>query len=531
MATRNDDRPHHRGDDSGPVRRRPRCRQPARPAPRRRRAPPGHAADFLPSDKAGFGTSTTRGSHVWFTLQPGGGTGEIYYPTLGSPAARRLGFVVTGPNGYAVRVDRVGSHHVTLTDAHSLTFRQVDTGPKHAWQLRTTYVTDPAHNALRIGIHFNSLDGTAVPAVRAVRADAVELDLQRFRTHPRERARRLRRACGKRPPGPTGIHRHVERLPRHQRRLARPARQRPARPPLHVRPERQPRADRADVADRPARPSRRRAHRRLRRLADRGAAHRPGRCGRDVRRDRRRLRARLACLPGRPAPAARLAAQHAGATRVPRLGDGPCRVRGQDPPRRVRRVADHALGMGRREEPDRPVSPRVVTRSLPDRDRADRRRRPGRGEPRTGLPVRPATEVRRLVPAELHRRRQAVLGRPATGRGGRPDRAGLPTAPGGPRLVAARQGSRRFPARLPPGRLRRPVHPAGPLGEPERLLPRHHRQRDRRTGLRGVDRPAQRGGRGGPALSREGRLVAGAREGLDGHRQRPVLVHSGTSCG
>ena len=122
---------------------------------------PGNAADFLPSDKAGFGTSTTRGSHVWFTLQPGGGTGEIYYPTLGSPAARRLGFVVTGPNGYAVRVDRVGTHRVTLTDAHSLTFRQVDTGPKHAWQLRTTYVTDPAHNALRIGIHFNSLDGTA----------------------------------------------------------------------------------------------------------------------------------------------------------------------------------------------------------------------------------------------------------------------------------------------------------------------------------------------------------------------------------
>jgi glucoamylase len=130
-------------------------------APRAGTAPgaPGRAADFLPSDKAGFGTSTSRGSHVWFTLQPGGGTGEIYYPTLATPAARRLGFVVTGPGGYAVRVDRVGRHHVALADPRSLTFRQVDTAPGHAWQLQTTYVTDPARNAMRIAVHFRSLDG------------------------------------------------------------------------------------------------------------------------------------------------------------------------------------------------------------------------------------------------------------------------------------------------------------------------------------------------------------------------------------
>ena len=121
---------------------------------------PGQGADFLPSDKAGFGTSATRASHVWYTLQPGGGTGEIYFPSIGTPAARRLGFVVTGPGGYVARVDSVGTHRTVLADPHSLTYKQVDT-VHNRWQLTTTYVTDPARSALRVAVHLDSLDNTA----------------------------------------------------------------------------------------------------------------------------------------------------------------------------------------------------------------------------------------------------------------------------------------------------------------------------------------------------------------------------------
>jgi glucoamylase len=118
---------------------------------------PGQAADFLPSDKAGFGTSTTRASHVWYTLQPGGGTGEIYYPSIGTPAARRLGFVITGPGGYVAQADSVGTHRTVLADPRSLTYRQVDT-VHNRWRLETTYVTDPARSALRVSVHLDSLD-------------------------------------------------------------------------------------------------------------------------------------------------------------------------------------------------------------------------------------------------------------------------------------------------------------------------------------------------------------------------------------
>jgi glucoamylase len=117
---------------------------------------PGEQVAYLPSDKAGFGTSSTRASHVWYTLQPQGGTGEIYFPSLATPAARRLDFAVVDPSGHAVRVEQVGTHRTVLADPRSLTYRHVDTGPGKAWQLQTTYVTDPARSALRIAIHFES---------------------------------------------------------------------------------------------------------------------------------------------------------------------------------------------------------------------------------------------------------------------------------------------------------------------------------------------------------------------------------------
>src|SRR3954454_133086 len=61
--------------------------------------------------------------------------------------------------------------------------------------------------------------------------------------------------------------------------------------------------------------------------------------------------------------------------------------------------------------PVRAVSPGLVARPLPDRLVTRAGRRQGGCEPRAGLPLRPAAEVRRLVPAELAGRRDAGLGR------------------------------------------------------------------------------------------------------------------------
>jgi glucoamylase len=118
---------------------------------------PGTAAAYLASNKAGFGTANDRRSQVWYTLQPGGGTGELYYPNLGTPAARSLGFVVVDRSGTAVRVADSGSHRTSLADEHSLTYRQTDTGANNAWRLVSTYVTDPRRSTVLVSVRFSSL--------------------------------------------------------------------------------------------------------------------------------------------------------------------------------------------------------------------------------------------------------------------------------------------------------------------------------------------------------------------------------------
>ncbi|MDQ1737474.1 MAG: glucoamylase [Pseudonocardiales bacterium] len=118
---------------------------------------PGTAAAYLPSDKAGFGTANSVRSTLWYTLQPGGGTGELYYPDLGTPAARSLAFIVVN-RGHAVRVADTASHHTVLADQHSLTYRQTDTDQHNGWRLQTTYVTDPQRSTVVADVRFTSLD-------------------------------------------------------------------------------------------------------------------------------------------------------------------------------------------------------------------------------------------------------------------------------------------------------------------------------------------------------------------------------------
>lgn len=54
------------------------------------------------ADKDGFGTSTTPGSKVWYTLNNGALT-EVYYPDLDTPSVRDLQFIVSDGRTFAER--------------------------------------------------------------------------------------------------------------------------------------------------------------------------------------------------------------------------------------------------------------------------------------------------------------------------------------------------------------------------------------------------------------------------------------------
>jgi glucoamylase len=114
----------------------------------RERAPgaPGKHADWAPADKAGFGTSATRASRVWFTLRDPNLT-EVYYPDLAHPSARELTFMVDG---------RPVTSGTVAND--TLIYTQTSERARH-WRLIRTYATDPERATVLVKVRFDSLDG------------------------------------------------------------------------------------------------------------------------------------------------------------------------------------------------------------------------------------------------------------------------------------------------------------------------------------------------------------------------------------
>ncbi|MBV8377071.1 MAG: hypothetical protein JO279_08705, partial [Verrucomicrobia bacterium] len=136
---------------------------------------PGGNADWLPSNKTGFGTSYPTASNVWFTLE-GGRLSEVYYPLLDTPSVRNLDFVVTDGQSFAVKAQDASTstrlvnpdhgrrevHHGWRKDGddpNSLTYQIVNADTANRWRLTTTFVTDPSRTTLLIDVEFTSLDG------------------------------------------------------------------------------------------------------------------------------------------------------------------------------------------------------------------------------------------------------------------------------------------------------------------------------------------------------------------------------------
>ena len=202
------------------------------------------------------------------------------------------------------------------------------------------------------------------------------------------------------------------------------------------------------------------------------------------------------------------------------VGDGARRQRGQATPRRPHRLAEHALGLGPADDRGAlgRVPPGLAARPLSGGHRAARARRQRRGEPAARLHLRAPAEARRLVPAEHARRRDAENWTNL-----QMDEVALP-------IVLAWQLRRFEPPTLPGAReeggrfhrRQRPLHAAGALGEPERLVARHDRGRDRRARLRGRHRAPQRRRRVRAALGAARGRVGGAGRRLDRHVERPL---------
>ena len=300
-----------------------------------------------PPNKDGFGTATTQESKVWHTLSNGELT-EVYYPDLGTPSVRDLQFIVSDGSTFAERETDATDHVTELADGKSLTYRQVNTAKLGRYRITKTYAEDPARNALLVDVRFESLTGKALslyalydPALANDGSDdtgstsGAALLASRQRQPGRERADRLAR-----------LHRHLERLPGHAAT---------AGPTCAT-------TSRMDgtYADAPSGNVVQTGKTALTGLPgsqnlDAGAGLR--RHDRRRRRRGHRRRSPAASTPSPPpTPTAGTATSAglkpgAGERRglrpdLRRLGHGAGRARGQDLPRRLRRLADDAVGCG-----------------------------------------------------------------------------------------------------------------------------------------------------------------------------------------
>ena len=210
---------------------------------------PGEAAHWAPADKDGFGTAHNTTSKVWHTLQ-GGELTDVYYPRLDTPAFRDLQFAVSDGRTFAERETDAASHTITLTDKRSLTYRQVTSTPRY--RIVKTYVTDPARNALLIDVRFTSRTGKKLALYALADPALSNTGNDDSGTATRHALFAHDASAGEALIAKPRFKRTLGRLPRHERRLERPAHGLPDGPRVHERAGRQRRADRPHQARRRA---------------------------------------------------------------------------------------------------------------------------------------------------------------------------------------------------------------------------------------------------------------------------------------
>ena len=402
---------------------------------------PGTVHTWAPADKHGFGTSHQLTSHASFTLRAASLT-EIYYPDLSTPAFRGLQFVVTDGKTFADRetVDDDPRHIEPVApgvSAHvepdgSLAFRQVTSTSR--WRLTKTWITDPARATVLARVRFESLTGG--PLQLYVLADPApgndgNDDLGTSGSHDLVAYDEAAASAVAATPG-------LRRTTSGYRGSASdPWRALEAMENLHPYDAVEP----GNVVQAAATALDGKRHQTMTLAIGFGA--RPGRCPRHrhplarrrVRAGRAALPRRLGGLPLRARDATRQRRRRRRAARRLRaVAAGARRIGGQDLPRRVDRLAQHAVDLGHPEARAGsalgPVPPRLASRPLPRGHRAEGRGRRRRGRPLAGLPVAGTEAGRRLVAEHIRQRHREVDDRAARP-GLAPDRARLVAGPHG----------------------------------------------------------------------------------------------------
>lgn len=125
---------------------------------------PGDKPVWTNGNKVGVGTSASLNSKVWFTLGMNGTLNEVYYPTIDNANTRTLELIITDGRSFAELESEDTDHTVEVPDASALMFTQINKSRSGKYEIRKTYLTDPAHNTLLIHMQLKNMTGGPLQA-------------------------------------------------------------------------------------------------------------------------------------------------------------------------------------------------------------------------------------------------------------------------------------------------------------------------------------------------------------------------------
>lgn len=125
---------------------------------------PGGTPTWTNGNKVGVGTAVTENSKVWFTIGQNGALNEVYYPAIDVANTRTLELIVTDGKNFAEIESQDTNHAVEVPDPAALVFTQINTSKSGRYEVRKTYITDPARNTVLIQMRMKILKGGPLTA-------------------------------------------------------------------------------------------------------------------------------------------------------------------------------------------------------------------------------------------------------------------------------------------------------------------------------------------------------------------------------
>jgi glucoamylase len=125
---------------------------------------PGAASYFDLARKDCLGTAAGQGSKVWYTVA-GGVLSDVYEPTIDNTDVSTLQYIVTDGSTFTDLQARDMTYTVAA-DPTGMACTVTSTDAKHGYRLVTTYITDPARDAVLMRTSLHGLPGSTASLAR-----------------------------------------------------------------------------------------------------------------------------------------------------------------------------------------------------------------------------------------------------------------------------------------------------------------------------------------------------------------------------